>query len=86
MLLLHFNVMGYVCLSFKYGIGWSTVCSTLKESCKALREVLMREYVEVPVPISEWEGASHQFGKIWNFPNCIGQLNMPAKLSFYYIF
>ena len=61
-----------VSLSFNFRMGRSTVCSILRETCEALWEVLVEEYVKEPASRSEWEGVSHQFSQIRNFPYCIG--------------
>ena len=58
----------------------STVCGIVQETCVALWEVLLPEYVKVPSTKEEWLGISQQFEALWNFPNCIGAVNPSLSL------
>lgn len=44
-------------------MGYSTVCSILKETCKAIWSALVKDYVKAPISVKEWEGVSSQFEK-----------------------
>ena len=64
-----------VSLSFNFRMGRSTVCTIVRETCKALWETLQPLYVRVPSSHQEWKGVSDQFELMWNFPNCIGAID-----------
>ena len=50
-----------VSLSFNFRMGRSTVCMIVRETCKALWEILQPLYVRVPSSHQEWKGVSDQF-------------------------
>ena len=52
----------------------STVHTIVKETCKAISDVL--DPIVMPAPTKEdWNKIEREFYKRWNFPNCIGALD-----------
>ena len=49
------------------------MCSILQVTCEVLWKVLMPQYLKAPSSAAEWEGVSHEFEQLWNFPHCIGK-------------
>ena len=64
----------YRTISFSFRIGVSTVATIVEETCDALWNNLVDEYMPVPTEDS-WQGIAGRFQQTWNFPNCIGALD-----------
>jgi hypothetical protein len=53
-------------------------------------DVLCTDYAKAPSTVDEWKGIGLQFGRMWNFPNCIGAIDgehvmqAPPKSGFTY--
>ena len=62
-------------LSFNFRIGRSTVSNIVKETCSAIWDVLVKDYVKAPSTAEDWRGIGFQFAQLWNFPNCIGAID-----------
>ncbi|XP_040075578.1 uncharacterized protein LOC115314190 [Ixodes scapularis] len=56
------------------GIGRSTACGILRETCSALHHVLDPFYRPAP-NTAQWERIAAEFGRLWSFPNCVGALD-----------
>ena len=67
--------LGFVVFQLSYG-----PVNILRETCEASWKVLVRDYVKAPTSVSDWEGVSCQFAKIWNFQHCIGEFTEFTKL------
>ncbi|KAF0706914.1 protein ALP1-like, partial [Aphis craccivora] len=69
----------YQTIAFSFRLGHSTVHSIVVEVCTAIIKQLLKEYI--PEPKKEnWEQISNDFWEIWNFPNCIGALDVLLAL------
>lgn len=55
-------------------MGLSTVAVIAIETCKIIWEDLSPIYV-APPNTYEWEKIGEDFGRLWNFPNCVGALD-----------
>ena len=64
-----------ISLYFIFHLGKSTTCLILRETCEALWNSLMPQYVKSPSTETEWKGVSNQFECLWNFPYCVGAIN-----------
>lgn len=60
-------------MSFR--IGQSTVSKIIREVCQALIIVLKDEFLRFPSNELEWKIVAQEFGKKWNFLNCIGAID-----------
>ena len=69
-------------MSFCFRIGRSTVCSIVEETCQAIYDVLMKEYVTPPSCAAEWEEISKEFNLRWNFPHCLGKVSVFFNQTF----
>jgi hypothetical protein len=62
-------------ISFSFRVGRSTVSKIAKEICIEIWNVLQPLYL--PVPTQEtWKQAEKGFGERWNFPNCVGSIDV----------
>lgn len=57
-------------LAAGFCVGHSTACKIVVETAQSLYEVLSPEYLKVP-DATGWRKIAHEFGKMWNFPNCV---------------
>lgn len=64
-----------ISLSFNFRVARSTVCEILKETSSVIWQSLSGEFVKSPSTPADWTAISDQFGRIWNFPNCIGAID-----------
>ncbi|KAG5888607.1 hypothetical protein JTB14_037819 [Gonioctena quinquepunctata] len=55
-------------------LGHSTVSVIIKETTKALWEVLAPSVLKVP-SVEEWKAIANGFYERWNLPNCIGAVD-----------
>ncbi|XP_040069512.1 putative nuclease HARBI1 [Ixodes scapularis] len=60
--------------STSYRIGRSTTSGIIRDTCMALYKVLDSLYRLVP-NTAQWERLAAEFGRLWNFPNCVGALD-----------
>ena len=64
-----------VSIAAGYCVGYSTACQIVIETGKALYAVLAPEFLKVPTT-EEWRKIAGDFSRIWNFPNCVGSLDV----------
>ncbi|XP_042146973.1 protein ALP1-like [Ixodes scapularis] len=57
-----------------YRIGRSTASNILRETCWALHHILDPLYRPAP-DTAQWERIAAEFGRLCNFPNCVGALD-----------
>ena len=62
-------------MSFSYRVGRQTVSSIIKETCRAIWQVLNEKYLCAPKLPEDWKNIAEQFMQLWNFPNCIGAID-----------
>ena len=62
-------------LSFSFRVGVSTVHKVLLETCQAIWEALADEFLRVPSTKEDWLAISSDFGRLWNFPHCVGAID-----------
>lgn len=61
--------------AWAYCVGKTTVHCIVKETCKALWEVLSPIYAKAPENEEDWLTIARGFETQWNFPHCIGALD-----------
>ncbi|XP_057310470.1 uncharacterized protein LOC130648435 [Hydractinia symbiolongicarpus] len=52
----------------------TTVCRIIEEATAEIWNSLVENYVAIP-KVEEWKRIAYDFGRGWNFPNCIGALD-----------
>ena len=62
-------------MPFSYRVGRQTVSSIIKETCRAIWQVLNEKYLSGPKLPRGWKNIAEQFMQLWNFPNCIGTID-----------
>ena len=62
-------------LSWSYRIGRSTVSKIIRETSKAIWDILSPDYLKSPSSEVEWKQVSDDFNGIWNLPNVIGAID-----------
>lgn len=62
-------------MSFSYRVGRQTVSSIIKETCRAIWQVLNEKYLRAPSLPDDWEDIAEEFMQLWNFPHCIGAID-----------
>ena len=62
-------------MSFSYRVGRQTVSSIIKETCRAIWQVLNEKYLRAPNLPDDWENIAEEFMQLWNFPHCIGAID-----------
>ncbi|XP_068103425.1 putative nuclease HARBI1 [Hyperolius riggenbachi] len=82
----------YEDLKFSMAISAQALGRIIPETCQAIIDVLVRDYMRLPNTPEEWNLVATQFQDLWQFPNCGGALDgkhvriaAPAKSgSMYY--
>ena len=65
-----------VTIAASYRIGPATISKIIKETTKAIWDVLDEKgFLRVPRTAIEWKAISKDFKEKWNFPNCIGAID-----------
>ena len=64
----------YRTIAFNYRVGRSTVSEIVSETCNALWDALMDEYMPPPTA-EDFRLTAKRFAERWNFPNCIGSID-----------
>ncbi|XP_034246598.1 protein ANTAGONIST OF LIKE HETEROCHROMATIN PROTEIN 1-like [Thrips palmi] len=62
-------------LSLNYRLGQSTISGIIKETVRAISEVLSSEFLRFPSSQEEWEAVAGGYAERWNFPHCIGAMD-----------
>ena len=62
-------------LSWSYRIGRSTVSKIIRETSKAIWDILSPVYLKSPSSEVEWKQVADDFSGIWNLPNVIGAID-----------
>nr|XP_058956579.1 putative nuclease HARBI1 [Pocillopora verrucosa] len=62
-------------MSFSYRVGRQTVSSIIKETCRAIWQVLNEKYLRAPSLPDDWEDIAEEFMQLWNCPHCIGAID-----------
>lgn len=62
-------------IAFSYRMGHSMVCTIIPETCDAIWHTLAAEYLKSPSTPEDWKRISESYGRIWNFPHCIGAID-----------
>ena len=62
-------------LSFSLRIAKSTICSIIKETCKAIWDCLSEQYVQPPRTSNDWKLIAKDFEDIWYLLDCIGEID-----------
>ena len=55
-----------ISLSFNFRMGRATVSRVLHETCHAIWNALVDDYLKFPQSVEEWKVISQQFWKSWN--------------------
>ncbi|KAE8743226.1 hypothetical protein FOCC_FOCC011161 [Frankliniella occidentalis] len=62
-------------LHYQFRVGQSTISGIIKETCKAIYEVLHSTYLRVPASEEEWRAVAADYGSRWNYFNCVGAMD-----------
>ncbi|XP_032678519.1 putative nuclease HARBI1 isoform X2 [Odontomachus brunneus] len=62
-------------LSLQFRIAQSTISKIIREVCAALIYVLKNTFLRMPTSAEEWSVVAEDFGRKWNFYNCIGAID-----------
>lgn len=61
-------------INFSIIIGQSTISGIIRETCKAIIDVLSEEFLQIPSSKEHWRAIGNHYGSRWNFYNCLGAL------------
>ena len=64
----------YQTIAFSYRCGKSTVAGIVPETCAALWEALVDEFMPEP-STEQWRQIASKFAEKWQFPNCVGAID-----------
>ena len=62
-------------IAANYRMSPTTVGRIVCETCNAIWNNLLREYVKAPNSETEWEKIAHKFETRWHFPHCVGAID-----------
>ncbi len=62
-------------ISLQFRVGRTTTGMIIKETSKALWNVLRKHYVKFPSSSEDWMEISNQFQEKWNLSHCIGAID-----------
>ncbi|XP_065661292.1 uncharacterized protein LOC136084684 [Hydra vulgaris] len=62
-------------LAANYRMSPTTVGRIVHETCNAIWNNLLREYVKTPNSEIEWEKIAYEFETRWHFPHCVGAID-----------
>nr|CAI5861774.1 unnamed protein product [Callosobruchus analis] len=65
----------YEDLKFSTGISAQALGRIIPETCKALYEVLHKDYLKMPSSKEEWKSVAEGFNSRWQIPNCGGAID-----------
>lgn len=58
-----------------FRMGESTVRSIIYDTCQVIWETMQPVYLQTPHSPEEWKAVASEFGRVWNFPHCIGAID-----------
>ncbi|XP_077111133.1 uncharacterized protein LOC143766998 [Ranitomeya variabilis] len=61
-------------LHYQFRLGISTISGIVKETCRAIWDILQPEYIPQP-SMDIWLRSAEQFQQICHFPNCVGAVD-----------
>ena len=64
----------YGIIAHLFGIGRSTVCDIVHETCRAIVKVLMKEYIKFPSG-DDLDHVVDEFKIKWGVPQCLGAVD-----------
>ncbi|XP_077288677.1 uncharacterized protein LOC143913039 [Arctopsyche grandis] len=64
----------FTCLKYSSFLSTPTISEAVISTCIALSHVL-KKYIKMPTTDAEWIEIANEFGKLYNFPRCIGSLD-----------
>nr|XP_047124352.1 protein ANTAGONIST OF LIKE HETEROCHROMATIN PROTEIN 1-like [Hydra vulgaris] len=62
-------------IAANYRMSPTTVGRIVYETCNAIWNNLLREYVKTPNSETEWEKIAYEFETRWHFPHCVGAID-----------
>uniref|UniRef100_A0A8C4RYU1 Protein ALP1-like n=1 Tax=Erpetoichthys calabaricus TaxID=27687 RepID=A0A8C4RYU1_ERPCA len=65
----------FTSLALSYRLGISTVSACVEDTCKAIIKRMLQCHMSLPSE-DEWKAISQNFGQKWNFPNCLGAIDV----------
>ena len=81
----------FLSLSEHFRVGRSTAGLIMKETCQAIIDILMDDYLVTPSTTEDWLKVSSEFQTRWNFPHLLGAVDgkhirivAPSKSGSYY--
>ncbi|RXN08196.1 nuclease HARBI1 [Labeo rohita] len=66
--------VGYRTLAHLFGISSASVCLIVNDFCQAMRDELLREYIQLP-QLDELQNIIRGFKTRWGFPQCAGAID-----------
>ncbi|RXN04613.1 nuclease HARBI1 [Labeo rohita] len=66
--------VGYCTLAHLFGISSASVCLIVNDFCQAMRDELLREYIQFP-QLDELQNVIRGFKTRWGFPQCAGAID-----------
>lgn len=66
----------YNSLSLTFFVAPNTISQIISETCNAIIELLSSNHMQPPKTEDEWYEIANGFEKKWNFPNCVGALDI----------
>ena len=57
-----------------FGVGWSTVCKVVHETCQAIVDHLLPKYIYFP-SVDQQQQYIDDFESKWGVPQCIGAVD-----------
>jgi len=62
-------------LQMSFQIGQSTISGIMKDTVRAIYQVLKDDFLRFPSSVAEWKAVAHDIHERWNFPNCMGAMD-----------
>lgn len=62
-------------MHYQYLVGRATASNIISETCSVLGDKLRPMVLPASLTTEEWLRISHDFARIWHFPNCIGAID-----------
>ena len=70
-------------IAFSYRLGHSTVCNIIDDTCEAIWNVLCDKNLKKPSTETEWMQISERFCRTWNFPHCVGAIDLSCRWALF---
>ena len=64
-----------IIIAHLFGVGRSTVCEIVHETCNAIVDILLPQYISFPRSDHQVQSAIDNFLLKWNIPQCVGAID-----------